>query len=67
MRNGSTGKIGLFAVVVLVLLGLFFASQADAAGLKKVVAVSRFENKTSYGGGGQWDCQWKRGLRQRLC
>jgi curli biogenesis system outer membrane secretion channel CsgG len=41
-------------VAGLVLLGWVMAPQARAEGLKKVVAVSRFENKTAFGGGGQW-------------
>lgn len=47
------GNRTLVALISLLLLGCFFASHAVAAGYKKVVAVSKFENKTSYSG------QWK--------
>jgi curli biogenesis system outer membrane secretion channel CsgG len=40
--------------ICLVLAGLT-TPLAHAEGLKKVVAVSRFENKTSYAGGGQFE------------
>jgi curli biogenesis system outer membrane secretion channel CsgG len=46
-------NIGVVAIC-LVLVGLT-APLAHAEGLKKVVAVSRFENKTSYAGGGQFE------------
>jgi curli biogenesis system outer membrane secretion channel CsgG len=48
-RFVSTGIIGT------VLVSALLVSHAHAAGLKKVVAVSNFENKSSYGGGGQWN------------
>lgn len=47
-------KRALFIVACGILAsGLVFWPDAHAKGLKKVVAVSRFENKTSYSGGGQ--------------
>ncbi|NVL93040.1 MAG: hypothetical protein HWN71_08430 [Desulfobacterales bacterium] len=46
-------KIAFFGLVGLILVGFVFASYAMAGGLKKVVAVSRFENKTSFAGGGR--------------
>ncbi len=46
----------LFIVLAVSLFGAtVFISSASAGTLKKVVAVSRFENKTSYGTGGAWD------------
>jgi len=54
MTKGLCGKVVFFGTACLVVLGILFVSQAQAAGLRKVVAVSRFENKSAYGGGGQW-------------
>jgi len=54
-------KKGFFAVVLstvfllTIVVSSLFAPSASADGLKKVVAVSRFENKTSYGTGGAYD------------
>jgi curli biogenesis system outer membrane secretion channel CsgG len=44
----------LAVVVALVVIGLFCIPPSYAAGLKKVVAVSRFENKTAFAEGGQF-------------
>ncbi len=55
MKLGAYGKAVAVAAAVFLLFGLVPSSHVWAAGLKKVVAVSRFENKTSYAGGGQWD------------
>lgn len=55
MRKGLYGRIVFCGLACLVFLGMLCVSQAQAAGLRKVVAISRFENKSSYGGGGQWD------------
>jgi curli biogenesis system outer membrane secretion channel CsgG len=46
-------KVTFFGLTGLILAGFLFASYAMAGGLKKVVAVSRFENKTSFGGSGR--------------
>lgn len=46
-------KITLFGLIGFILVGLVFTSYAMAGGLKKVVAVSRFENKSSFAGGGR--------------
>lgn len=51
MQEGFQEKKILSSLLCLLLLGVFFASNATA-GIKKVVAVSKFENKTSYSG--QW-------------
>lgn len=64
MKRGLCGKIVFFGVACLVALGILFVSQAHAAGLRKVVAVSRFENKTAYGKGGQW--QLDNGMTDQL-
>jgi len=46
-------RIAFFGFVGLILAGFVFSSYAMAGGLKKVVAVSRFENKSSFAGGGR--------------
>lgn len=49
-------KFTLSAVFVLCVFFIGLSCQIVlSAGLKKVVAVSRFENKTSYAGGGQYE------------
>jgi len=55
MKKRSTTRFLLIALTLSFLTTVFFIPQAFATGLKKVVAVSRFENKTSYGTGGAWD------------
>ncbi len=54
MRNTVCTKILFMAVAIIILSGSLLTSHARAEGLKKVVAVSKFENKTSFAGGGQW-------------
>jgi len=54
MRIGVLKNTVSLAMACLLVLGFFLTTQARAEGLKKVVAVSKFENKTAYGGGGQW-------------
>jgi curli biogenesis system outer membrane secretion channel CsgG len=54
MREMLQKKVLLSAVSALFLWGAVFVSYPFAEGLRKVVAVSRFENKTSYGSGGQF-------------
>jgi len=51
MQKGIKGKRIFSGLICLMLMGFFFTSHA-LAGAKKVVAVSNFENKTSYSG--QW-------------
>lgn len=54
MRS-SIRKRTLFVMVAMTILsGFLLTPQAQAEGLKKVVAVSKFENKTAFAGGGQW-------------
>jgi len=53
MRSVSVLKF--LTIMVLLVPGFFLVSEVNAGGLKKVVAVSRFENKTSYSSGGQFD------------
>ncbi len=55
MKKRFTARFLLIAIAVSFLTCALFVPQAGATGLKKVVAVSRFENKTSYGTGGAWD------------
>lgn len=43
-------KVIFFGLIGFILVGLVLTSYTVAGGLKKVVAVSRFENKTSYAG-----------------
>ncbi len=52
--EGFKGYIFL-GLIAFILLGLVFTTFASAAGLKKLVAVSKFENKTSIAGGGLFD------------
>jgi curli biogenesis system outer membrane secretion channel CsgG len=54
MRSSECKKVLFLLVAGFVILGVLLTSHAQAEGLRKVVAVSRFENKTAYGGGGQW-------------
>lgn len=54
MGIGILRKDIVLVTICLVLVGVI-APLAHAEGLKKVVAVSRFENKTSYAGGGQFE------------
>lgn len=49
MQKGVLRRVFLSGLICLVLSGAVFVSYA-AAGHKKIVAVSRFENKTSYSG-----------------
>lgn len=49
MQKGMFRKVLLFSLICLVLSGGLITSYA-MAGLKKIVAVSRFENKTNYSG-----------------
>ncbi len=46
-------KVISFVLIGFVLVWFISASSTMAGGLRKVVAVSRFENKTSYAGGGR--------------
>ncbi len=47
-------KVVFFLLITAVLLtGLFYTTYAEAAGLKKLVAVSRFDNKSNWRG--QWN------------
>jgi curli biogenesis system outer membrane secretion channel CsgG len=55
MSEKLLSRTVLLALVFTLLGALYLAPGAGATGLKKVVAVSRFENKTSYGSGGAWD------------
>jgi curli biogenesis system outer membrane secretion channel CsgG len=55
MRHLLTKGLLLFIGLAVLSSGLFIVPEAMAGGLKKVVAVSRFENRTSWGTGGQWD------------
>ena len=49
MKKEVVRKVFLFGLICLVLSGAFLTSYAEA-GHKKIVAVSRFENKTAYSG-----------------
>ncbi|MBI5116875.1 hypothetical protein HZA56_10410 [Candidatus Poribacteria bacterium] len=53
MKHRHFHAIVLIVISLIIVGGLL--TPVSAEGLKKVVAVSRFENKTSYSGGGQWD------------
>jgi len=55
MRQRFTARFLLITIALSFIAISFSIPEAHAAGLKKVVAVSRFENKTSYGTGGAWD------------
>lgn len=55
MTRVTQRKLAIVGLLALLLSGFLFTPYAAAAGLKKVVAVSRFENRSSWGGGGQWD------------
>jgi curli biogenesis system outer membrane secretion channel CsgG len=48
-------NITVAGLVALLLAGCLFIPYAQAAGLKKVVAVSSFENRSSWKSGGKWD------------
>lgn len=52
MKNKGYRKL-LFAALMGIILTAAFATPILAAGLKKIVAVSKFENKTNWRG--QWD------------
>jgi curli biogenesis system outer membrane secretion channel CsgG len=49
MKRGILAKVVFFLLTFVILSG-FLITAHSPAGLKKVVAVSRFENKTSYSG-----------------
>lgn len=53
MSKEVNGKVICFVVSSIISLVFIFSSYAMAGGLKKVVAVSRFDNRTAYVGGGQ--------------
>jgi curli biogenesis system outer membrane secretion channel CsgG len=55
MRKEVESKAILYGLLGLILSSFLLTPYAVAGGLKKVVAVSRFENKTSYLGGGQYE------------
>ncbi len=55
MKKRFSTKILFITIAISILTLTNFTPQAFATGLKKVVAVSRFENKTSYGTGGAYD------------
>ncbi len=55
MRKKFSMRVFLCVLSVALLSFALSVPIAGAKGLKKVVAVSRFENKTSYGSGGAWD------------
>ena len=55
MRKRVNKKFVLFGLIVLILSGFLFSPYVMAGGLKKIVAVSRFENRTSSDSGGQYE------------
>ncbi len=55
MKKRSFTRFLLITMALSLMTSVLVAQEAFAGGLKKVVAVSRFENKTSYGSGGAWD------------
>ncbi len=55
MNKKSALKVFLSLIALSFLSITVIIPHAFATGLKKVVAVSRFENKTSYGTGGAWN------------
>lgn len=55
MKKRFSTRFLFITLALLLLTSAIYIPPASAAGLKKVVAVSRFENKTSYGTGGAWD------------
>ncbi|MFQ5480405.1 MAG: CsgG/HfaB family protein [Thermodesulfobacteriota bacterium] len=55
MKSRKSTRFLFIVLAVSLFTSVLYIPLASAGGLKKVVAVSRFENKTSYGTGGAWD------------
>jgi curli biogenesis system outer membrane secretion channel CsgG len=53
--NLAYRNVTVVGLVAMLLAGCLFMPYANAATLKKVVAVSRFENRSSWNSGGTWD------------